>query len=303
MTAIATTPNQKWIVNPINATMLISVIFSFVVLVAAFILGFTALYELFISIGILSSWLAWAFPVLFDFTEVFFAVSLLNSRLQGEDDRFSWMMIVVFTILGIAANSAHVYLAFLETELNLTQAWIAVFATSLFPISIALVTHGLKRIIQRSISRSQLLTTNEHLVQAIADQEEVKEQLQTEIQEQREAWETETQQAQARLSDLRQQVAEVKRQLAEAKRMKKVSDITINISEGTKAKAYQYLDQCVRDGMTDREINGAEVGRQAGISPRQGLNLKKELLPQVRSDTGFMDPTQTTQAQPTNGIH
>ena len=93
--------------DPVTATSRIAVTSSIAVILSAGILGYTALYDLFVSIGLFATWLAIFFPLLFDLAEVSAAVSLLNAKLQGENDRFSWRLVIAFTLAGIGANIAH----------------------------------------------------------------------------------------------------------------------------------------------------------------------------------------------------
>ncbi len=57
------------------------------------------------------------------------------------------------------ANIGHATRAFWTEHIDAGQFILAVFATSLFPLSVALVTHLLKRVITRDIKRRQTLTT------------------------------------------------------------------------------------------------------------------------------------------------
>lgn len=143
----------------IEITTTIAVICAGLVILSAGILGYTALYDLFVSIGLFAAWLALFFPLLFDLAEVTSAVVVFNAKLQGEDDRFAWAMVLLFTGLGIVANIAHALAAWWVGRIDTLQAILAVFATSLFPLSIALVTHLVKRVISRDIGRRSILSS------------------------------------------------------------------------------------------------------------------------------------------------
>lgn len=145
--------------DPITATSRIAVTSAIAVILSAGILGYTALYDLFISIGLFATWLAIFFPLLFDLAEVSAAVSLLNAKLQGEDDAFSWRLVIAFTLAGIGANIAHAVYAYLAGKIGGGQATLAVLFTSLFPLSVALVTHLLKKVITRDITRRAVVST------------------------------------------------------------------------------------------------------------------------------------------------
>lgn len=123
------------------------------VILSAGILGYTALYDLFVSIGLFSAWLGVFFPLLFDLAEVAAAVAVFNAKLQGEEDRFAWGMVIFFAGLGIVANVGHALAAYYTGKIDTIQVILAIFATSLFPLSVALVTHLVKRVIARSIER------------------------------------------------------------------------------------------------------------------------------------------------------
>lgn len=141
----------------IDVTTRIAVTCAGLVILAAGALGYTALYDLFVSIGLFAAWLGVFFPLLFDLAEVTAAVSVFNAKLQGEDDRFAWVMVLLFTALGIVANIAHALAAWWVGRIDTLQVILAVFATSLFPLSVALVTHLVKRVIARDIRRRGLV--------------------------------------------------------------------------------------------------------------------------------------------------
>ena len=145
--------------NAIRITTWITVITAALVILSAGILGYTALYDLFVSIGLFSPWLGYFFPLLFDLAEVSAAVSVLNGKLQHEDDKFAWGMVILFTILGIVANVGHAAVAHLTGRIDQLHVIIAIFATSLFPLSVALVTHLVKRVIARDITRRGLVSS------------------------------------------------------------------------------------------------------------------------------------------------
>lgn len=158
-------------------TTRIAVVCAGLVILSAGILGYTALYDLFVSIGLFSSWLAIFFPLLFDLAEVAAAVSVFNGKLQDEDDKFAWGMVLLFTILGIIANIAHAAYAYHIGKIDTGQVILAVIFTSLFPLSVALVTHLLKRVIGRNIARRELVSTLAELTGQIAEQKEEARQL------------------------------------------------------------------------------------------------------------------------------
>src|SRR5690606_30354989 len=108
-------------------------------------------------------WLAILFPLLFDLAELAAAVTVLNAKLQGENDRFAWGLVIGFTVAGMLANIAHAAHAWHMGRVDSAQFALAVVFTSLFPLSIALVTHLLKRTIERTITRAGLATTLEAL--------------------------------------------------------------------------------------------------------------------------------------------
>lgn len=151
----------------ITWTTRIAVTVAALVILSAGILGYTALYDLFVSIGLFAAWLGIFFPLLFDLAEVTAAVSVFNAKLQGEDDRFAWGMVILFTVLGIVANVGHATAAWWTGKIDQVQVIIAIFATSLFPLSVALVTHLVKRVIARDIQRRGHLSSLIELAQQI----------------------------------------------------------------------------------------------------------------------------------------
>lgn len=279
--------------DPVTDTSRATVWLAFVVLISAAILGYTALFELFVAINILPFWLAIFFPVLFDAAEVYFAVNTLNAELQEDEDSFSWRMVIVFTALGVVANCTHSYLAFAEQSINLTQAIAAGFFTSLFPLSIALVTHGWKIAIKRRVKRNELVQTNVRLAEQIeaqwnqlAELTAELETLQQSAQEQKTALETERSAFEEQIAEL---LAEIEEAKAERRRAKKGQEW--EPAGDTEAKAWEWLVSEVRSGKRNSQINGSELGRVVGTSASFGRRLKNKLLGQVRSDLGIMEPT------------
>lgn len=160
----------KWLSgdnDPIRATSRLAIIGASLVILSAGILGYSALYDLFLSIGLFSPFLAVFFPLLFDFAEVTAAIIVLNAKLNEEDDTLAWRAVLLFTGLGIAANIAHAVFAWYSAIITGGQAVLGMFATALFPLSIALVTHLLKSVITRDIRRDSAITTLKKLTEAI----------------------------------------------------------------------------------------------------------------------------------------
>jgi len=152
----------------IDLTTKIAVVSSVLVILAAAVLSFTALYDLFLQIGLFAGWLAVLFPLLFDLAELAAAVTVLNAKLQGENDRFAWGLVIGFTVAGMGANIAHAAHAWHIERIDSAQFVLAVVFTSLFPLSIALVTHLLKRTIERTIKRAEAVTTLAELTRQAA---------------------------------------------------------------------------------------------------------------------------------------
>lgn len=154
--------------NAITITTRIAVITAALVILSAGILGYSALFDLFVSIGLFNWWLAIFFPLLFDLAEVTAAVSVFNAKLQGEDDKFAWGMVILFTILGIVANIGHATAAWWTGHIDTIQVILAIFATSLFPLSVALVTHLVKRVIARDITRRATVSSLAELLEMVS---------------------------------------------------------------------------------------------------------------------------------------
>lgn len=151
----------------IDRTYKIIVTGASLVILAAGVLSFTALFDLFVAINLFWWPLAVLFPLLFDLAEVTAAVTVFNAKLQGEDDRFAWWLVLLFTALGITANIAHAAYAYHAGRIDGGQLTLAVGATSLFPLSIALVTHLLKRTIERHLKREAAAVSLAELLQKI----------------------------------------------------------------------------------------------------------------------------------------
>lgn len=282
--------------DPVVATSRLTVVLSILVIFSAGVLGFTALRDLFISINLFHPWLGYLFPILFDAAEIVMAISVLNAQLQGENSWFAWAMVVAFTCFGIGANVAHAIFAQISGLITHEQMILAVIFTSLFPLSIALVTHNLKSSIKRDIKRSGLVITLAQLEQSVY-QGQVKlqqttaqhlqlEQHRAELIEQVEA---ERATLAAQIEILQQEIAALKRERRQVKTGTGHPEAETTLE--TEQKAYAYLAEQVRQGKRNREINGAELGREIGTSESFGRRLKKRLLAQVRADLGISEST------------
>jgi hypothetical protein len=197
--------------NAITITTRIAVITAALVILSAGILGYTALYDLFVSIGLFTAWLGIFFPLLFDLAEITAAVTVFNAKLQGEEDRFAWVMVLLFTGLGIAANIGHATYAWWLGKIDPAQLGLAVFATSLFPLSVALVTHLVKRVLARDINRRGILSTLAELAAQIDHRRAELAELLSQKQGQLDKLNGQIERAQTRLDDIK---AETNREIS-----------------------------------------------------------------------------------------
>lgn len=293
--------------DPIVATSRLTVTLSILVILSAGVLGFTALRDLFISINLFNPFLGYLFPILFDAAEINFAVTTLNAQLQGDEDRFAWWMVIIFTLLGITANVAHALFAGISGIITMKQTVLAVFATSLFPLTIAFITHSLQNSIKRQIKRNSLVITLARLIDEIEEQQN-----QLFLLTQRHAQLEQNQlhlkgQMEAERSALAQQKAQLEQDInalkAERRTIKRGTEQSeeTNYAEPTadsERKAYAWLAEQVRQGKRNSDINGAELGRAIGTSDSFGRRLKNRLLAQVRMDLGLPEPSVSP-----NGTH
>ena len=293
--------------DPILATSRLTMTLSIVVIIAAGVLGFTALRDLFIAIHLFNPFLGYLFPILFDAAEVTFAVTTLNAQLQGDDDSFAWWMVIGFTCLGIVANVAHAIFAGLSGLITYEQTILAIIFTSLFPLSIALVTHNLQNSIRRQIKRSNLVITLARLSNEIEQQQAQLYRL-TDQQTQLERQQAQRiEQLEAECSALLQQKAQLEQGIttlkAERRAVKRGTQPVAEMDEAeppadSERKAYTVLAEWVRQGKRNSEITGAELGRAIGTSDSFGRRLKNRLLDQVRLELGIPEPTPQA-----NGTH
>lgn len=293
--------------DSIQATFNLMVGLSILVILSAGVLGFTALHDLFLSIGLFHWFLGYLFPILFDAAEISFAVTSLNAQLQGEDDRFAWWMVIIFTLLGIGANIAHAISAGMNGMITAEQTILAISFTGLFPLSIALVTHNLQNSIKRYLKRSTAIMTLAKLSDEIqqrqshlyllADQQTQWEQQQVQLKAQVEAERSALVQQKAQLE---QEITALKMERREVKRGTRQPTETdyAELTPDSERKAYAFLAEQVRQGKRNKEIKGAELGRSIGTSDSFGRRLKNRLLDQVRLDLGIPEPA----TQP-NGTH
>jgi hypothetical protein len=285
--------------DPVLATSRLTVILSTIVIFSAGILGFTALRDLFISIGLFHPILGYLFPILFDAAEIAFAVSALNAQLQGEEDGFAWSMVVLFTLLGILANIAHAIFAGVSGHINSGQVVLAVIFTSLFPLSVALVTHNLKNSIKRQIKRNAAIKT---LIHMMDDIRQAKSQLDI-LAAQQAQTEAERSALAEQKAQLEQEISALKKERRAAKRGTQGSG-EANYTEpspDSERQAYDILAEQVRQGKRNQEINGTQLGREIGTSASFGRRLKNRLLPQVRQDLDIPEPEPSSNgSKPTN---
>lgn len=249
----------------ITATTRIVAVSASLVILSAGILGYTALFDLFLAIGLFHWSLAIFFPLLFDLAEVTAAVAVFNAKLQGEDDKFAWRMVITFTALGVIANCVHAGHAYYIGKIDQGQVVLAIFATSLFPLSVALVTHLLKRVITRSITRQQTVAT----LGALTAEVKKKRVVVTDLTTQFDALTNKIEILKSELEHLLQE----KRQLEANKRPKGAK-----ISQATMDKARSILRKRVENG--EGIPSGAELGRLLGVSRTSGNKVKNLLMPE-----------------------
>ncbi|MCG3209246.1 MAG: hypothetical protein FOGNACKC_02867 [Anaerolineae bacterium] len=263
--------------DPIKATSRIAVTGASLVILSAGVLGYTALFDLFNSIGLFHPALAIFFPLLFDFAEITAAVIVLNAKLQGEDDRLAWRAVLLFTALGIIANVAHATYAYYSQVIDEGQVILAVFATALFPLSVALVTHLLKSVITRTITRAQAINTLENLLKEIDDKRSQSAQLDERIAQQHAQFTTAQQQEEtvmavkiAEIEELQSQIEHFQRRIEQLKieyRQAEKGEFTASKAE---RQAYQL------DGLLAAGLTLAAACEIVGVSPntaRKRLNL------------------------------
>jgi hypothetical protein len=258
--------------DPIAATSRIAVASAVAVILSAGILGYTALYDLFVSIGLFAPWLAIFFPLLFDLAEISAAVSMLNANLQGENDRFSWRLVIAFTLAGIGANIAHAVYAHLAGKIGVGQATLAVIFTSLFPLSVALVTHLLKQVIARDITRRAVVST-------LAELETQHVNLLTMLDTIRQELETlggQVASLTGQRDTLQMEIAALKRQ-REAVTIEQISPKMDDLNAARLAKKMQAMDALLAYLSTHPYASLAEAGQAIGRSKTAVGNYVDEL--------------------------
>ena len=231
--------------EPIEITSYIAVICASLVILSAGILGYTALFDLFNSIGLFHPALAIFFPLLFDFAEITAAVIVLNAKLQDEDDDLAWKAVLLFTALGIIANIAHVLYAYFDGRINAGQGVLAVFATALFPISVALVTHLLKSVIARQIARNKAIKTLNTLLEEITEKRNQSTQLDEQVTHHKRA----IIDKQAEVEQLNEELAQLKTAIEQLKVMHQKAQQGELAASKAEQQAYQ-LDGLLAAGKT-----------------------------------------------------
>lgn len=294
--------------NAVVASTRITVAGAVLVIVAAGILGFTALHDLFLAINLFSPWLGFLFPLLFDFSEITAAVAVLNAKLHGEDDVFAWRMVLLFTGLGVIANIAHALYAGYIGEIEPAQAVMAVVFTSLFPLSIALVTHILKRTITRQIERQQVVATLTEMAEQVTAHRQELAILQDQMEAARQEGQSQAQALAAELDLLRQQRATLTAEIADIERQKRLATVPklpgkvgapAQVGEDKITAARRILAEWVDRGI---KVNGSELGRQLGIAERTGRQLAKDLLPEIERDLAEIPAAPNGNNGTTNGL-
>jgi len=160
--------------KPLTITTYAVVGLSTLSILGALILSYTALFDLFNNIGLFDWRLAFLFPLLFDLVEVSAAIAVFNAKLQDKEDEFAWRMVLAFTGLGIVANIIHAMYAYSTNVIDEKQLFLAIFATSLFPLSVALVTHLVKRVIERNLKAENLTLRNDEIIILKSELEQIR---------------------------------------------------------------------------------------------------------------------------------
>ena len=136
---------------------------SVVVIVSAFTLGYAALFDLYYQVFVqLFPWQiavagAVLFPLLFDAAELSAATLVFYSKLCGYNSRKAWYGVVGFTALGIVMNILHIHHAYMEARIDFYSSLLAGFITSLFPLSVMVVTQLLKSGIELYIDEETIM--------------------------------------------------------------------------------------------------------------------------------------------------
>jgi len=228
------------------------------VILSAAVLGYTALFDLFASLGLFDTRLGIFFPLLFDLAEVTAAVFVLNAKWQGEDDKFAWRMVITFTALAILANVMHAALAWQNGVINNSQLAASVVITPLFPLSVAWVTHMVKSAIMRDVARRGLLARIADLDAEASRLANDRDNLAGEVDN---------------LTGRRDALASELKELRKDKRQANYTEI----GEPTKQAALEVLKR-------EPNITGADLGRELGKSVSTGRKLARELRPQVNGN-------------------
>lgn len=249
----------------ITITSRIAVVCATLVILSAGILGYTALYDLFVSIGLFAAWLGIFFPLLFDLAEVTAAVSVFNAKLQGEDDRFAWGMVLLFTVLGVVANIAHAAFAWYIGKITPVQLDLAIFATSLFPLSVALVTHLVKRVIARDITRHSILSSLAELADQLDQKRRELAELFTTKQGELDRLNGQINQARAKLEQLKSDI--------QAGKVQQNARSVNELNAARQAKIDQRRASVVL--LLEKELTPAEIAQQLNVKVR---TIKRDIV-------------------------
>ncbi|MCL4300560.1 MAG: DUF2637 domain-containing protein [Anaerolineae bacterium] len=261
--------------NAITITARIAVVCAALVILSAGVLGYTALYDLFVSIGLFAAWLGIFFPLLFDLAEITAALAVFNAKLQGEEDRFAWIMVLLFTGLGITANVGHAVFAWWIGKITTPQVILAVFATSLFPLSVALVTHLIKRVIAQDISRRGVIKTLAELITEIdykrAELAELLSQKQDEID-----------QKQSEVDRLNTQLAQTSARLEQVRNELKAAHFQ------QKTASVEEMNEARQAKIEARRANVLNLARE-GMNPQNIASSLKVSLSTVKRDLNTLN--------------
>lgn len=251
--------------NAMTITTRIAVVCATLVILSAGILGYTALYDLFVSIGLFAAWLGIFFPLLFDLAEVTAAVSVFNAKLQGEDDKFAWGMVILFTILGIVANVGHATAAWYVGRIDNLQVILAIFATSLFPLSVALVTHLVKRVIARDIARHSILLSLAELADQLDQKRRELAELFTTKQGELDRLNGQIDQARAKLEQLKSDI--------QAGKVQQNARSVNELNAARQAKINQRRASVL--SLLEKELTPTEIAQQLNVKVR---TIKRDIL-------------------------
>lgn len=275
----------------------------------AFLISFVALMEVAAWLG-LPSWIHWGVPAFIDTAILVYAGSVLIHKARGEKSWPSWLMLAIFTLVSMIANTAHA-LSYADTLDENWHGLVGAGLAAIVPVAVFAATEQLARVaVEDPVTRRKKLKAEAEWASQHAERE--REQLQLEAARERARQEAELEQEEhlnkveelraqreARAEQAARKAAQATSESAEEEQVPKLRVVetqppkksTGSQQSSRSAKSAPDLDEVV-DFIKARtaeglETSGGDLSREFGFSDKTGrrrLAQLRENRPEIFTD-------------------